>query len=196
MYFNKHLYQGHTFYDIFHKFSVFFHAVALFCIYFFIDKIQILWYNIIRGDNMITVTSGHFLSYSNWFESVIKEDVILRCTSALEILGMFDGLIDEKNIDVYALKQGIYDNINYHIVDTFENIEIQKIRNIRFTSFSQTVNDMLSDLYNADECALTEALANYYCMRGDSFDGLYIKKENISAFEKIKDSAIEYYSEG
>ncbi|MDE6833864.1 MAG: hypothetical protein K2J39_06450 [Ruminococcus sp.] len=145
---------------------------------------------------MITATSEHFLSYSHWFESVIQEDVILCGTSALEILGMFNGLIDEKNIDVYALRQGIYDNIRYHIVDTFESIEIQKIRNIRFTSFTQTVNDMLSGLYNTDECALIEALANYYCMHGDSFDGLYIKKENISAFESIKDSAIEYYSEG
>lgn len=144
---------------------------------------------------MTTITSGHFLSYSDWFESVIKEDIILCCTSALEMLGMFDGLIDEKNIDVYALEQGIYDNINYHIVDTFENIETQKIHNVRCTSFVQTINDMLSDLYNADECALTEALANYYCMHGDSFDGLYIKNENISAFEKIKDSAIEYYNE-
>lgn len=144
---------------------------------------------------MTTITSGHFLSYSSWFENVINEDVILCCTSALEMLGMFDGLIDEKNIDVYALRQGNYENINYHIVDTFENIEIQEIHNIRCTSFAQTVNDMLSDLYNTDEPALIEALANYYCVHGDSFDGLYIRQENISAFESIKDSVIEYYNE-
>ncbi|MDE5557167.1 MAG: hypothetical protein K2J32_05650 [Ruminococcus sp.] len=107
---------------------------------------------------------------------------------------MFDGLIDEKNIDVYALKQENYENINYHIVDTFENVEIQTIHNVRCTSFAQTVNNMLGDLYNTDELALTEALANYYCMHGDSFDGLYIRQENIPAFESIKDSAIEYYT--
>ena len=51
---------------------------------------------------MITITSGHFLSYSGWFENVIKEDVILCCTSSLEMLGMFDGLyIRQENIPAF-----------------------------------------------------------------------------------------------
>ena len=146
---------------------------------------------------MISLTSDDFLTNRAWYKAVLgNEDVILRHTSALEHLQLFNGYINEKKIDVYAKKRGPYDNINYHIVDTFENIDTVSFDNIRCTSVNQTFNDMFEDFDNIDEQSLIEGLSKYYFTHGESFDGLSIKPENIELFNARKDWAIEYYSEG
>lgn len=145
---------------------------------------------------MITKISGDFISHQLWFQNVISEDVILCGVSALEFLGMFTGYIDESAIDVYAKSKGIYDNINYILTDSFENIEYVQFGNVRCTTFGQTVNDMLRDLDNADEAALTEALGNYYFDHNESFAGLKINSENLNNFNQIKDCAISFYCGG
>ena len=111
---------------------------------------------------MITKISGDFISHHLWFQDVISEDVILCQVSALEFLGMFTGYIDERAIDVYAKSEGIYDNINYILTDTFENIKYIQLGNVRCTTFEQTINDMLRDFDNTDENALTEALSKLF----------------------------------
>lgn len=145
---------------------------------------------------MITKISGDFISHHLWFQNVISEDVILCQVSALEFLGMFTGYIDERAIDVYAKSEGIYDNINYILTDTFENIEYIQLGNVRCTTFEQTINDMLRDSDNTDENALTEALSNYYFNHNESFAGLKINSENLDKFNQIKDCAISYYCGG
>lgn len=60
-------------------------------------------------------------------------------------------------------------------------------------SISQAVNDILDDFENADEMALVEALSKYYYSHNESFDGIYIKSENVSLFESLKDWAINFY---
>ncbi len=148
-------------------------------------------------ENLInTKTSGYFKTHREWFQSVITEGVVLCYTSALELLGMFSGFTDESLIDVYALTKGRYKNIEYHLVDTYDGIEITEIGGVRCTSFEQTINDMLGDIYNADEWALTEALSNYFFTHNESFSGLHILPQNETAFENIKGSAIEYYNGG
>lgn len=143
---------------------------------------------------MKTLTSGKFITFNQWFDSVIDENVVLCYTSALEALGMFNGSIDESEIDVYALEMGKYDNINYHIISDFNDVEVQQIGKVWCTTFNQTINDMLRDIY-IDRTALTEALANYYYSHENSFDGLIVDKDNEMNFEEIKEDAINYYSE-
>lgn len=145
---------------------------------------------------MVTERAGNFLTHRSWFREVITENVILCGTSALEMLEMFNGLIDEGIIDVYALSAGKYENISYHVVETFENLNIVQIGNIRCTSFEQTVNDMLSNPELEDMWALTEALSNYYEMHNESFEGLHIRPENAQAFENIRQDAIDCFCEG
>ena len=145
---------------------------------------------------MLSKTRGDYISNRAWFTDVISgEDVILRCTSALEYLQLFVGYMREKEIDVYAKTKGIYENINYHIVDTFEGIDYIRYGDILCSSVSQAVNDMFDDFDNTDRQALVQALSNYYYANNESFVGLNIKPENIERFESVKEWAIEYYNE-
>ena len=146
---------------------------------------------------MVSVTSGSFVGNRTWFSEVVGgKDVVLRNTSALECLELFVGYLNEGHIDVYAKEQGEYENINYCIVDSFDNLDIVNIWDIQCTSVNQTFNDMLRDFDNIDEQSLVEALSTYYFRNDDSFSGLEIAPENQHVFDLIKDWAIEYHSEG
>ena len=145
---------------------------------------------------MTTATRNEFLTARDWHRAVVGgKDVILRHTSALEHLQLFGGYLREKTIDVYARQPGPFDNINYHVVDTFNGIDSVRFGNVLCTSVTQTLNDMLDDFDNIDEQSLIEGLSRYYYAHGKSFDGLYIKPENMECFNSIKDWAIEYYDE-
>ena len=146
---------------------------------------------------MLSKTRGDYISSRAWFTDVISgEDVILRRVSALEYLQLFVGYMREKNIDVYAKTKGIYDNINYHIIDTFDAIDYIRHGDVLCSSFNQAINDMFDDFANADEQALVGALSNYYYKNNESFEGIFIKPENVERFESVKEWAIEYYDEG
>jgi len=145
---------------------------------------------------MVSQTRNEFLAIRDWHKAVVGgEDVILRRTSALEQLQLFGGYVKQKAIDVYAKSRGSFDNINYHIVDTFDGLDCVRFDDVLCTSVSQTVNDMLDDFDNIDEQSLIEGLSRYYYAHNESFDGLFIKPENIELFNSIKDWAIEYYDE-
>jgi len=146
---------------------------------------------------MLSKTRRDYISSRAWFTDVISgEDVILRRVSALEYLQLFVGYMREKNIDVYAKTKGIYDNINYHIIDTFDAIDYIRHGDVLCSSFNQAINDMFDDFANADEQALVGALSNYYYKNNESFEGIFIKPENVERFESVKEWAIEYYDEG
>lgn len=147
---------------------------------------------------MFTKLSGDYISNRAWFKDVIgtdREDMILCHTSALECLQLFSGYMNEKNIDVYAKKKGIYENVNYRIINDFNDVDKIQVGDLLCTSVNQTINDMLNDFDNTDEQALIQALSKYYHTNNNSFDGLIIKPENIDFFNHIKDWASEYYNE-
>ena len=67
---------------------------------------------------------GDYITSRDWFADVLQGmDVILRGASALEHLQMFNGYLNESEIEVYALADTGYENINHHIVGSFDNIE-------------------------------------------------------------------------
>ena len=145
---------------------------------------------------MRTATSSEFLTTRAWHTAAVGgQDVILRRTSALEFLQLFNGYMNEQRIDVYAKRHGGYENINYHVVDSFDGIDYVRIGNVLCTSVSQTVNDMLAELGHIDEQPLVEGLSKFYYMSGKSFDRLIIQPENMERFDSVKDWAIEYYDE-
>ena len=146
---------------------------------------------------MTSAISNEFLTNRAWHRAVLSgEDVILRRTSALEHLELFFGYMNEKLIDVYARQPGLFENVNYHIVDTFDGIDTIRVGSVLCTSISQTVNDMLADFDNIDEQSLVEGLSCYYYTHGESFDGLIIKPEHMELFNSLKDWAIEYHNGG
>jgi len=94
---------------------------------------------------------------------------------------------------VYAQNEGQFDNIEYHIVNSFDDIEYLNFDGVLCTTVNQTINDMLSDYDNIDELAFLEALSNYYFANNESFDNLKIKPNKLSIFNRIKQIAINYY---
>ena len=145
---------------------------------------------------MTTATRNEFLTTRDWHRAVIGgEDMILRNTSALEHLQLFGGYLREKTIDVYAKQPGPYNNINYRVVDNFDSIDSIRFGNVLCSSVNQTLNDMFDDFDNIDEQSLVEGLSRYYYTNDKSFNGLFIKPENMERFNSIKDWAIEYYDE-
>ena len=146
---------------------------------------------------MTSLTRNDFLTAKAWHRAIVGgKELILRRTSALEYLEFFNGYLREKKIDVYAKQPGEYDNISYHVVDSFDSIDYIRSGDVLCTSANQTFNDMLSDYDNIDELSLIEGLSDYYFSHGESFDGIVIKPENMERFKSIKNWAIEYYDEG
>ena len=145
---------------------------------------------------VFTASSGNYTTHRAWFLDVLKgENVILCRTSALECHGLFSGYLNEKQIDVYALERGKYENIDYFVVDTFDGIEVVRFGHLACTSTNQTINDMLADFDNIDEQSFIEGLGSYYFMNGGSFNGLDIAPQNMERFNTVKDWAIEYWEE-
>jgi len=145
---------------------------------------------------MVTALRGDFIGNMSWFQAVVGgREWVLRHTSALECLGLFVGYLNERQIEVYAKESGEYENISYEIVDSFDKLGIIEFDNVRSTCVNQTINDMLCNFDNIDEQALVEALATYYYLHDDSFEGLVIETENQDIFDSIRDWATDYYNE-
>lgn len=145
---------------------------------------------------MMSITSTRYLSNVDWLQDVVQgKDLILCGVSALEFLELFNGYVNESKIQVYAKSKGQFDNIEYHIVDSFDNIDYINFDGVLCTTVNQTINDMLANYDNIDELAFLEALSNYYFANDESFDNLKIKPENLNIFNQVKQIAIEYYCE-
>lgn len=143
---------------------------------------------------METRVSDEYISNRAWFRDVLQgEEIILRGVSALEYLQLFVGYVGENEIDVYARSKGKYNNVNYYIVNSFNEIDFFRHNNILCSNANQAINDLLADYENADEQALVEALSKYYYTHNMSFSGLDIRF-NKEKFEELKDWAIKFYS--
>lgn len=145
---------------------------------------------------MMSITSTRYLSNVDWLQDVVQGmDLILCGVSTLEYLELFNGYVNESKIQVYAKNKGQFDNIEYHIVNSFDHIEYLNFNGVLCTTVNQTINDMLANYDNIDELAFLEALSNYYFANDESFDNLKIKPENLNVFNQVKQIAIEYYCE-
>lgn len=145
---------------------------------------------------MMSIISTRYLSNVDWLQDVVQGKNLILCgVSALEFLELFNGYVNESKIQVYAKSKGQFDNIEYHIVNSFDNIEYLNFDGVLCTTVNQTINDMLANYDNIDELAFLEALSNYYFANDESFDNLKIKPENLNTFNQVKQIAIEYYCE-
>ena len=139
-----------------------------------------------------TKSSSDYISNRRWLRTELKdEDVILWGTSALEYLELFVGYLYETRIDVYAREKGKFENVVYHVVDSFDGIDYVEIEGLKCSTLNQCANDMLEDWATTDVQALTEALSDYYYKNDKSFDGLEVHT-NLEKFEEMKEWAKEY----
>lgn len=141
-------------------------------------------------------SSDNYISNRAWFRDTVGGKNLILChVSALEYLELFSGYVGENIIDVYSIESGQCENVNYHIVNSFNEIDYKAYGNVLCSSFNQTVNDMLFDK-KCDENALCEALSNFYHSNGNSFSGLKITDENAERFGILKNYAMDYYNGG
>ena len=144
---------------------------------------------------MQTQLRENYISRAAWFRAVVGgEDLILRGKSVLEYWAYFSGYANDNEIDVYAKSKGPFENINYFVVDSFDEIDYVRDGDVLCSTINQAINDMLSD-ENSDEVVLAEALSDHYHLNGESFTELNIKSENMRRFEEMKDWTMEYYDE-
>lgn len=144
---------------------------------------------------MKSKSSDEFISNRAWFRNIFNgEDTILRGLSALEYLQLFVGYVGENEIEVYARNKGQYDNVHYHIISDFSEIDYIEHNGILCSTANQAFNDLMADYDNIDEQALVEALSKYYYNHNMSFRGLNIQ-HNIVKFEELKSWAKKFYSE-
>lgn len=141
---------------------------------------------------METKQSDDFLSNRQWLRSVLSsEKVVLRGISALEYLQLFPGYFREKNIEVYALSEGQYSNVKYCLLDSFDEIDYFDDGFLLCATLEQVIKDYIKDYDTSDTHVLVEALANYYCYHGDSFDNLIVDTDQ-DLFNEVKEWAIGF----
>ena len=125
----------------------------------------------------------------------IKPEFVLCGSSALEFMGLFVGYINASTVYVYRISDT--DKAvpkEYTVIPLPERkIEYAEKNGIKYTTFEQTVNDMLFDSRLEDPQALMEAL-NDYLYTYDR-DHPYIWPENISRYEYYKKESAYYYSD-
>ena len=91
---------------------------------------------------MRTKTSDDYLTNRAWLRDVAEgQEFILKGESALLYLDAFAGYLGEDEISVYAKAKGEYENINYHVIDDFDDIDYFVDGGILCSTFNQAVND-------------------------------------------------------
>ena len=141
---------------------------------------------------METMHNDNFLSNKEWLRNALgSEKLVVRGISALEYLQLFPGYLREKNIEVYALSEGQYSNVQYYLVDSFDEIDYFDDGFVLCATLEQVIKDYIKDYDTADTHVLVEALANYYCYHGDSFDNLIVNTDQ-DLFNEVKEWAIGF----
>jgi hypothetical protein len=120
----------------------------------------------------------------------IPSDFILCGSSALEFMGWFSGYTTENHLYVYQKAGALFrsdENPNY-IVIPMPKLNLDHVlehANVHYTSFDQTINDMLSNPVLEDPQAIMEALGDYLDVNhGRDPEILPENKERYLAYKK------------
>lgn len=128
----------------------------------------------------------------DYYQSMMKfrKNAILRAESALQYMKCTDGHFSYM-VKVYALTD-LPTPFIVTKVKNFKNIDYTCIDGVLVTTFSQSLDDMISDK-GSDMQIFDQALSNYYFKNNKSFDGINISKKNQKFFNEEKQKALEYY---
>lgn len=141
---------------------------------------------------METIHSDEFLSNKEWLQNALSsEKVVLRGVSALEYLQLFPGYFGEKIIEVYSLYEGQFSNIQYHIIDSFDEINYLDDGIVLCSTFEQVIKDFIREYDTSNIQALVEALGNYYYFNNFTFENLHVDTDQV-LFDELKEWAIGF----
>jgi len=147
-----------------------------------------------QGNTHNTPYICEFSCHAILSRNIGDQDLIVRGVTALELMDMFTGYVNESPIEVYSKTDKLNNIFDYRVTSSFNHIDHQEVRGIRCTTFNQTINDMLDEFDTTDEAALAEALAKYYEAHGN-FDSITINPKHEKTFQNMKEWAMEYYME-
>lgn len=129
--------------------------------------------------------------YNDYLRSLLKNlDCILTLDTAADYLGLTNG--GYRPFAQILVKQSTgLNGVQELIVDEFDKLEYRNINGLNCTTENQTVIDLLQN--DGDGQIITEVLANYYDVHGESFQGLKIPNHLKTKYEQYCQWAIEYY---
>ena len=122
----------------------------------------------------------------------LSPNYILCGSSALEYMGYFAGYLSDPTIYVYTDHgTSIIPDPNIAVIPAHENLQVNSRNGIRYTTFDQTINDMLSNAELEDPQALMEALNEYLYQYG--YTDPRITDQNTSKYLYYKERCADYY---
>ena len=125
----------------------------------------------------------------------INPGFILCGESALEFMQMFSGYTNEQTIYVYRDADCTDDISGYTVIpDHTGTIKYDERNGIKYTTFDQTINDMLSNSSLEDPQAIMEALNEY--LEINHGKDPEILPDNIPKYQYYKNESINYYNDG
>lgn len=108
---------------------------------------------------------------------------------------LFVGYMSDQTIYVYQIGHVEAVPPEYTVVPLPEGkISYSEREGVKYTTFDQTINDMLSNKNLEDPQAIMEALND--CLYVNNGKNPYILPENISKYNYYKEKSADYYNEG
>lgn len=133
------------------------------------------------------------VSYNDYIRRLLENvDCVVALETAADYLGLSNGGY-RPYVQIYVKNTVGIEGVREYVVDDFDKMEYASINGLKCTTENQTIVDLMES--NGDEQIITESLANYYDMHGESFAGLSIPEHLLSGFQKYCQWAMEYYEE-
>ena len=133
-------------------------------------------------------------TYNGYLRDLLKDQpCVLAYDTAAEYRGLSNGFLTHDPAQIFVMVPLNIKDTEEFLVPTFRYIAYEKKGGLYCTTVNQTINDLLRA--DGDNQVIQEALANYYDMYGESFDGLTIDADLIPRFNRYKEWALEYYTE-
>lgn len=131
--------------------------------------------------------------YNDYLRDILKNlECILILDTAADYLGLTNG--GYRPVANILVKESTgLDGVKEKVVDDFAKFDYMDINGLKCTTINQTIIDLLQN--NVDDQIITECLANYYDINGESFDGLKIPRHIQKNFQMYCQWAREYYEE-
>ena len=124
----------------------------------------------------------------------IDSNFVLCGSSSLEFMGYFSGYTQVSEIFVYAVNTSICPQFGVNVIGPLDNIRFEESCGVKYTTFEQTINDMLRDERLEDPQAIMEAL-NEYLYQYENPEP-QINPENHEKYLMYKDLCKDNYSGG
>lgn len=119
---------------------------------------------------------------------------VLCGSSALEFMHLFVGYIGDKKIYVYQIEDVESVPSEYTVMPLPKKEINYSVRDgVKYTTFDQTINDMLLNDRLEDPQAIMEALNDYLYLNNGKDP--HILPENMSKYNYYKKESADYYSE-